>query len=155
MESLEVNVKAQGICGVSKKDIERVVSESLLLSGIQLEKKNITVAVVEVKREEMQRLNFAYRGKNKPTDVLSFPEYADRQSIENAETEELSLGDVLLCCEVVDRQAEEDGVSRARECIYLLSHGVLHLLGYNHEPEQFSIQDKICDILEKRVRDEK
>ncbi len=146
-----VHVVAHGetVCGSSRVFLERVVRESIERSGVIRGDKMIVVSVASVSLEEVQALNKAYRGKNVPTDVLSFPEYPDKASILAEEKGEISIGDVVLSCDIVKKQAREDGVSVSRELAYLLSHGVLHLLGYDHEPEMFSIQDEICDILER------
>ena len=128
--------------------MQQVVFEAIARSGVFFAKDaTVTVGVASVSLSEIQRLNKTYRKKDAPTDVLSFSEYESRALIEQEEGTEIFLGDVLLSCEVVEKQAKEDGVSVEREGIYLLAHGTLHLLGYDHEPEQFSIQDEICAIL--------
>lgn len=74
---------------------------------------------------EIQTLNRQYRNKNKPTDVLSFPL-----------TDELQpslLGDVVISVETAARQAQRRGHSLREELQTLLIHGILHLLGYDHE----------------------
>ena len=55
------------------------------------------------------------------------------------------LGQLFLCYDYIKRAAEEDGVSLEREMAYVLSHGVLHLLGYDHTEEMFAIQDTISE----------
>ena len=70
----------------------------------------------------MQRLNRRWRGKNRPTDVLSFPQDADGL-----------LGDVVISVETARRQAIEQRTTVGREADRLLIHGLLHLLGYDHE----------------------
>lgn len=77
---------------------------------------------------EIKRLNRLYRGKNKATDVLSF-------SLAEGEGGELSrlLGDVVISWDTTRRQARELGVTIREEFLRLLVHGVLHLLGYDHE----------------------
>lgn len=74
---------------------------------------------------EIQTLNRQYRGKNQPTDVLSFP-LAD-------ELQPSLLGDVVISVETAARQAQRRGHSLREELQTLLIHGILHLLGYDHE----------------------
>ncbi len=74
---------------------------------------------------EMKRLNRRFRGKNKTTDVLSFP-------AGNAPGP-VMLGDVVVSVPVARRQARLTGWSLEKECFFLLLHGILHLLGYDHE----------------------
>ena len=78
---------------------------------------------------EIHDLNLRYRGKDKPTDVLSFPQ-DDTQPAEGAPR---VLGDVVISVETTERQAVEKGHSFERELTILLIHGVLHLIGYDHE----------------------
>jgi len=88
---------------------------------------------------EMQRLNRDYRGKDRPTDVLSFPG--------GATPEGRHLGDVVIAVPVARRQAGEHGHALARELRTLLLHGVLHCLGYDHETD-----DGAMEQLERRLR---
>ncbi len=83
---------------------------------------------------EIQKLNSAYRYKNVPTDVLSF------SLLEGDDTgvPTTSLGDIAVSLETTERQASEYGNSFPEEILRLLIHGLLHLLGYDHEdvPEE-------------------
>lgn len=94
---------------------------------------------------EIQELNRTYRGKDKPTDVLSFGDFESRQSVKLAQSATLDLGTLVLSHPFIDRSAKEDGVSWEREFMYVFSHGVLHLLGFDHEEEMFTLQDRITD----------
>lgn len=78
---------------------------------------------------EIHDLNLRYRGKDKPTDVLSFPQ-DDEEPVEGSPR---ILGDVVISVETTDRQAAEKGHTFERELTILLIHGVLHLIGYDHE----------------------
>lgn len=87
----------------------------------------ITIRIVDL--EESQQLNSTYRGKDKPTNVLSFP--ADLP-------EELNiplLGDLVICAEVVKREAEEQQKELNAHWAHMVIHGTLHLLGYDHEDD--------------------
>ncbi|MGO5029301.1 rRNA maturation RNase YbeY [Candidatus Agathobaculum pullicola] len=97
----------------------------------------IDVTVVDA--DEIRRLNAEYRDKDAVTDVLSFPMY---DFLNGAPQEELEaepdsgcvmLGDMILCYTRAVEQAAQFGHSPARECGYLTTHSVLHLLGYDHE----------------------
>lgn len=107
------------------------------------------ISVTFVNDEEIQELNRTYRDKNQPTDVLSFPMYeADQVEIETFEDEPLLLGDIIISVPKAKEQAEEYNHSFERELGFLLVHGFLHLLGYDHgdegaEKEMFSRQEEI------------
>lgn len=79
--------------------------------------------------DEIHRLNRDYREKDKPTDVLAF---ALREGLEMPGTERV-LGDVIVSLDTAARQADERGHDAAHEVRLLLIHGILHLLGYDHE----------------------
>lgn len=97
---------------------------------------------------EIAQLNKAYRGQEKPTDILSFGNVrrpADLSLI--MRKREINLGQIILSPEYIGRSSQEDGVSWKREFVYVFSHGILHLLGFDHEEEMFLIQDEITDLL--------
>jgi probable rRNA maturation factor len=89
------------------------------------------VSLVFVDDQYIRSLNFEYRGIDSPTDVLSFA-MLEGEAIPGQE-EELILGDVVVSLQTACRQAEEYGHSFRREAAYLTAHGVLHLLGYDHQ----------------------
>lgn len=76
-------------------------------------------------------LNARFRGKDKPTNVLSFP------ALERfGEASPQMLGDIVLAQETIEREAAEQGVAAAHHLQHLVVHGLLHLLGFDHETEQ-------------------
>jgi probable rRNA maturation factor len=85
----------------------------------------------------LHRLNRDYRGKDRPTDVLSFP----------GEGGEAGLGDVVISVETAERNARAGGRTLARELDVLALHGFLHVLGYDHETDGGTM-----DRLERRLR---
>ena len=86
------------------------------------------VSVKFTSDEEVRGLNAAWRGKDRPTNVLSFP-MAGEGELAGAQL----LGDIVLAGGVCAREAEEKQVSIATHAAHLLVHGTLHLLGYDHE----------------------
>ncbi len=74
-------------------------------------------------------LNRHYRGKDKPTNVLSFPQNGDEE--DNIETS--MLGDIVISVDTAEREALEMGITPERRIMELLIHGFLHLMGYDHE----------------------
>jgi len=86
------------------------------------------VSISVISADEIQQLNHEYRGKDEATDVLSFP-----VSEGLAMCDVVSLGDIAICMDIAKAQAEEYGHSLERELAFLVVHGMLHLLGYDHE----------------------
>jgi probable rRNA maturation factor len=85
----------------------------------------------------VRALNAKWRGKDKPTNVLSFPMVDERDlSIANVSGAELLLGDIVLARDVCEAEAIEKGVSFEDHAAHLLVHGTLHLLGYDHQEDR-------------------
>jgi probable rRNA maturation factor len=108
-----------------------------------LERSQAELSIALVGDKEMRPLNAKYRKKNKTTDVLSFP--ADNP----ATAKRVLLGDVIISVEQARRQAKERNHSLKREMVILLIHGILHLLGYDHERSRR--QAKIMADLEVKL----
>jgi probable rRNA maturation factor len=86
-----------------------------------------TLTVRVVGRAESNRLNLGFRGKHKPTNVLSFPASPAEQVLDGA------LGDLVICAPVVAQEAREQGKPLSAHWAHMVVHGTLHLLGYDHE----------------------
>ncbi|HAP67095.1 MAG TPA: rRNA maturation RNase YbeY [Nitrospinae bacterium] len=95
------------------------------------------ISILFIDDIEMRVLNKRYRGKDKTTDVLSFSQIDGyKNSKLRTLNTELLLGDVVISVETAKRQAKERGHSFNREVLILLTHGILHLLGYDHEGDR-------------------
>lgn len=99
------------------------------------------VGISLVSEDEIKEINRDFRGIDKVTDVLSFPQFESTDEI-LAEIEgdealvDIPLGDVVICLDQAERQSKEYGTSIRREVTYLFVHSVLHLLGYDHIDEE-------------------
>lgn len=93
------------------------------------------VSVSFVDNEEIHALNLEYRGKDKPTDVLSFPMWEEDDDVGDFDPKNgaAMLGDIVISAEKAVAQAAEYGHSPEREFAFLAVHSTLHLLGYDHE----------------------
>jgi probable rRNA maturation factor len=125
--TLEFDDRAE--CGVVAAEVESVIAA--VLSAEQVGE--VEVGVVLVDAFEMQEINREHRGKDEPTDVLSFP-------IDDDEDDDLGgvtrmLGDIVICVPVLVQQAADNEVAVGDELVDLLVHGTLHLLGYDHETD--------------------
>jgi probable rRNA maturation factor len=94
----------------------------------------VEVAVRLTDDAEVQTLNRDFRGKDKPTNVLSFPQVQDDllEGLANSDDGEILLGDIVLARETCAREAEEKAISIADHATHLIVHGTLHLVGYDH-----------------------
>ena len=107
------------------------------------------ISLTLVDAEEIRILNRDYRNVDKVTDVLSFPQFDDLNEL--SEDEEILLGDVVICRQQAEAQAEEYGHSVEREMVYLFVHSVCHLLGYDHmeEDEKAEMRAKEEAVMER------
>lgn len=104
---------------------------SIALSG-QLDTAELTIRIVD--EEESSQLNYQYRDKIGPTNVLSFP-YEPMPGIASR-----LLGDIVICAPVVEREAEQHNKPLIAHWAHMVIHGTLHLLGFNHEVESEAIE---------------
>jgi len=124
------------------EDLLRRITEHTLAKEKVGEGAELSIALVN--EEEMRGLNARYRGKDYPTDVLSFQSGAPEE--ETGEAPHL-LGDVVICPSVAAKQAEEYGQTFDQEMGLLIVHGILHLLGYDHQ------EDAEAERMESRERE--
>ena len=105
----------------------------------------LAVEVVFVNEGEIQRLNRELRDTDKVTDVLSYPALdgikgqaikGDEHPYEIDEEDNLLIGSIVICCDRAREQAEEYGHSYERELHYLIVHGIMHCLGYDHMTDE-------------------
>ena len=106
------------------------------------------LCIKAVDEDTIAELNERWMEKEGPTDVLAFPMDELRPGLVNEEPEEGVLGDLVLCPAVAQRQGEAAGHGTLAELELLTTHGILHLLGYDHaEPEEhqvmFGLQDQL------------
>ncbi len=106
------------------------------------------LSILLVDNPQIQKLNRLWRKKDRPTDVLAF---AQREG-EGADPADPVLGDIVISVEQAKKQAEAQGHSLEKELDILLIHGILHLLGYEHEHggrQAKKMREKEKELLEK------
>ncbi len=129
-----------------KNFVEKIVKEH--------GKEDYIISIYLTDDETIKEYNKTYRGKNKPTDVLSFC-YEENEGFPF--NEEKELGDIIISIDTMKKQAEEFKTTEEEEFARLVIHGVLHLLGFDHEISEeeeikmFELQDRyLDDYLAKR-----
>jgi probable rRNA maturation factor len=120
---------------LARKAAEAAIAESAY-PGLADAERPVEISVTLTGDEEVRALNAHWRGKDKPTNVLSFP-MADELDLTRANVaeRELLLGDIILAHGVCEAEAAEKGVSFEDHAAHLMVHGTLHLLGYDHHDE--------------------
>jgi len=133
----------------SKFDLDLDKIESFIHYVIKKEydsEKDVYISVLISDNDEIQNINREYRGKDMPTDVISFAyNETDNEGIYDV------LGDIIISFDKVEEQSKEYEHSIEREFFYVLLHGILHLLGYDHieEEDKKIMREKEEQILEK------
>lgn len=144
-----IDIRTDGFPQELESVIETVALESLKLENF-CEACEISVSIVD--NTEIHQINKQFRGIDRPTDVLSFPQltFAENEIMERNENDEIVLGDIIISLERAQEQAEAYGHSLKREIAFLTAHSMLHLLGYDHmepeeEAEMFAKQHEILE----------
>ena len=123
---LDLQIASESHQGLpSEADILRWVGAAV---GDHKSEAELTVRIVD--EQEIQTLNHQYRGKNYATNVLSFPAELP------PEIELPLLGDIVICRQVVEREAKDQNKCEQSHWAHMLVHGTLHLLGYDHIDDQ-------------------
>ncbi len=115
--------------------LNKVVNKSLEVENIDKNHREIEVSISFVNNEEIKGLNRDFRGKDKETDVLSFPQYDITEVFEH-QNDILILGDIVISLEKAKEQSMEYGHSFEREVAFLTAHSMFHLMGYDHDTDE-------------------
>lgn len=119
-------------------DLEKIIKRKFKISQ--------SISIALVKKAEIKKFNNLYRGQNKITDVLSF----------NIDSQQI-LGEIVICLDKAKEQAQENKKSLKSELQLLTVHGILHLLGYDHEQslaeekKQKKTEQEILSLLNKKL----
>lgn len=139
---LDLSIEVEGYPELlNEEKIGKYIEEAILDEYTPEKPVYLSVAVVD--NERIQEINRDFRGKDMPTDVISFA-YHETEDYDIGPYD--TLGDIVISIDRVAEQAADYGHSITREFYYVLTHGLLHLLGYDH------IEDE--DKVEMRVREE-
>lgn len=114
---------------VDERALEAMLTRVLVEDEVE---DGAAVAIVLAEDTLLRELNLRHREVDAPTDVLSFPEH-EGEAFPIQEGEPRYLGDIVVSVESVARQAAEAGLTTAEELSHVVLHGLLHLLGYDHE----------------------
>jgi len=128
-----------------EKYFKMIMKETIKVLSLE---DNISMSISFVSENSIRKYNREYRNIDKVTDVISFA----MEDSEVFESEDRELGDIFICYKRAIKQADEYGHSLKREICFLFTHGLLHLLGYDHMNEDdekimFSLQNKILENL--------
>lgn len=141
---------------IKEKTNEEVKLNDIIYEIVEnvLNEQNISIDIVDVSiqsmsSEEIREINNKYRNIDRATDVLSFPIFTmDELKSLDKSIKEIELGDIILCLEIIEKQSIEYGTGIVREILYMITHGMCHLTGHDHEIEEEKV---IMRALEEKV----
>ncbi len=141
---------------IKEKTNEEVKLNDIIYEIVEnvLKEQNISIDIVDVSiqsmsSEEIREINYKYRNIDRATDVLSFPIFTmDELKSLDKSIKEIELGDIILCLEIIEKQSIEYGTGIVREILYMITHGMCHLTGHDHEIEEEKV---IMRALEEKV----
>jgi probable rRNA maturation factor len=138
--SVRLRRAAPGSPPLSKKLVRQMAEK--MLSELGLEESELSIFLTN--DDQIHSINLEHRGKDKPTDVLSFPQHEFTAPEKPRGRVQLTLlGDVVISLDTAQRQARSRRRGLADEVRFLLAHGVLHLVGYDHaNPEEKSVMTR-------------
>jgi probable rRNA maturation factor len=141
---IDITKEIDGYEEVNEDGIEEYVK--VVLEEEYKSEKDIYISILLTDNETIKGVNRDYRNKDCPTDVISFAYLEVEEEFESPYT---TLGDIVISLEKVEEQAQEYGHGFNRELYYVLTHGILHLLGYDHieEDDKIEMRKKEEEIL--------
>ncbi|MCL0066829.1 rRNA maturation RNase YbeY [Thermodesulfovibrionales bacterium] len=144
-----VKINHQKVEKVLKNALKAIESDGSITTAKNKEEKDshLELSVLFVNDREMRGLNLQYRDIHKTTDVLSFPLISENWELRGEKLR--SLGDIVINLHQVERQASKYGATFYDEVTRLLVHGLLHLLGYDHEKNRY--QARKMKIMEEEI----
>jgi probable rRNA maturation factor len=150
-QNITVDLDKQVDVPLEIEDAEKFITDVLEGAGKFMNKAG-SVSVVLVNDEMIHELNRTFRNVDRPTDVLSFSMLEGEDVLPDIDGVPNPLGDIVVSIPTAERQAEDYGHSFKREFAFLLVHGFLHIIGYDHqdeehEKEMFGLQEQILDSM--------
>lgn len=133
--------------------VHNAIEKSLSIAKIpeEIKEKPLEVCVVLANDEMIATLNLEYKNKRGPTNVLSFAAIDSDMPVIDDENTPYALGDIILALETIERESKEQNKSFPDHVTHLITHGTLHLLGYDHEEDT---EAEIMENLEIEILNE-
>lgn len=123
------------------------MKKTLKAGGLDfLARKKITLSIAIVSPREIKRLNKIYRKNDMATDVLSFAEYKNAGRLKKEKKDAIFLGELVICPDDIKDYIKREKLDVRKETAKVISHGVLHLLGFKHGKKMLAIQEIISNI---------
>lgn len=140
---LEINNLSS--CNFDEKKLKLTIEKTIAKTDASFFlKKNVLISVVFISESEIKKINKKYRNKNSSTDILSFGNYNSREEMLADRNKDIFLGELLICWDDIVKYCQKENILFEKEFFKVTSHGVLHLLGFDHSEEMFKIQKVVA-----------
>jgi len=152
--NIEINCESdkwKGFLADAELILNDLANKALEEIGVSNSVEYVEISVLLTDNNNIRKLNRDYRGKDKPTNVLSFPLEEHDAGNYNSVAEQMLLGDIALAYEIILQEANEQEKSFKHHYTHLVLHGILHLLGYDHieEDDAEEMESIEINVLEK------
>lgn len=137
---LEINKKIDA--NVSKKCLERIIKTAIRLSNVK-SLATLDVSLAFVSRKEIKKINKIYRKRDEATDILSFSDYTEKNK--KLDEDSRIFCELVVCYPYIEKKHIDDKTLVKKEVAYILSHGILHCLGWKHSGKMYEIQERVRD----------
>ncbi|MFA6184366.1 MAG: rRNA maturation RNase YbeY [Parcubacteria group bacterium] len=137
-------------CNFNQKKLELTVIETIKQAELViLLKKDVLVSIGLISESEIKKINKKYRNKNSSTDILSFGNFNSKEELINQSEENIFLGELLVCPADIKKYCQEKNIEFEKEFFKVVSHGMLHLVGFRHGKKMFEIQKDVANKISK------
>lgn len=153
-KDIDEKVFIQNAIKIAENILKSDILEQAPLTEADFIRNNPSIDIVLCGNETIHSINRDYRGKDMPTDVITFALFADSEPEMRVVTDgEIPLGEIIISIEQIKLQATEQGKTFEEELYFILAHGILHLFGFTHKTEE-DLQNMI-EIQQRLVSDVK
>ena len=128
---------------IDEDSLKRYVKQMLNFLDVNT---NSDVSILFVDEEEMAQLHLRWMKESGPTDVMSFPMDDVLLQDKKARAKKAILGDIIICPSVALNDAKSESTNPAFHLVFLIAHGILHLLGYDHQLEKEALEMEAIEI---------
>lgn len=137
---LKINKKTDA--NVSKKCLERIIKTAIRLSSVK-SLATLDVSLAFVSQEEIRKINKIYRKKDEATDILSFSDFMEENK--KVSGRDRIFCELIVCYPYIEEKHIGSKAFIEKEIAYIVSHGILHCLGFRHGKAMYAIQEKVCE----------
>jgi probable rRNA maturation factor len=151
---IKEDIFVQNAIDIVQKIVDSEILEQSPLSDYDFKSNEISIDIMFCDNEAIHQINKDYRGKDQPTDVITFALFADSdEDMRILSGDEISLGEIIISLERIQEQAKSNAKTFEEELYFILAHGILHLFGYTHNDE-VSLE-KMLELQQRLVKDVK